>query len=40
MADDAPSDRLAEEMAKAEGKRKPSLDDLLGKAPKKRDWPS
>ena len=39
-ADDAPSDRLAEEMARAEGKRKPSLDDLLGKDPKKPDWPS
>jgi hypothetical protein len=40
-ADDAPSDRLAEEMARAEGKRKPSLDDLLGKEPKKKpDWPS
>ena len=39
-ADDAPSDRLAEEMARAEGNRKPSLDDLLGKEPKKPDWPS
>ena len=39
-ADDAPSDRLAEEMARAEGTRKPSLDDLLGKEPKKPDWPS
>jgi uncharacterized protein (DUF2267 family) len=40
-ADDAPADRLAEEMAKAEGKRKPSLDDLLTKEPKKKpDWPS
>jgi hypothetical protein len=40
-ADDTPSDRLAEEMAKAESKRKPSLDDLLTKEPKKKpDWPS
>jgi Arc/MetJ family transcription regulator len=39
-ADDAPSDRLAEEMARAEGKRKSSLDDLLGKEPKKPEWPS
>jgi hypothetical protein len=40
-ADDAPTDRLAEEMAKAESKRKPSLDDLLGKEPKKKpDWPA
>ena len=38
-ADDAPSDRLAEEMAKAEGSRKPSLDDLLGTEPKKPQWP-
>jgi hypothetical protein len=39
-ADDRPSDRLAEEMAKAERERKPSLDDLLGREPKKPDWPS
>jgi Arc/MetJ family transcription regulator len=39
-ADEAPSDRLAEEMAKAESKRKASLDDLLGKEPKKPEWPS
>jgi hypothetical protein len=39
-ADDSPSDRLGEEIAKAEGKHKPSLDDLLGKAPKKPEWPS
>jgi hypothetical protein len=38
-ADDEPSDRLSEEMAKAEGKRKPSLDDLLTKEPKKPKWP-
>jgi hypothetical protein len=40
-ADDAPPDRLGEAIAKAEGKGKPSLDDLLGKEPKKKpDWPS
>ena len=40
-ADDAaPSDRLAEEMAKAEGKQKPSLDDLLTKEKPKPEWPS
>ena len=39
-ADDAPPDRLGEAMAKAEGRRKRSLDDLLGKEPKKPDWPS
>jgi hypothetical protein len=40
-AHDTPSDRLAEEMAKTERERKPSLDDLLGKEPKpKPDWPS
>jgi hypothetical protein len=38
-ADDAPPDRLAEEIAKAEGKRKPSLNDLLTQEPKKPDWP-
>jgi hypothetical protein len=38
-AGDLESDRLSEEMAKAEGK-KPSLDDLLAKPEKKRDWPS
>jgi hypothetical protein len=38
-ADDAPPDRLAEEIAKAEGNRKPSLDDLLTQEPKKPDWP-
>ena len=38
--DTAPADRLAEEMAKAEGKQKPSLEDLLGKQPKKPEWPS
>ena len=39
-ADDAPPDRLGEAIAKAEGTAKPSLDDLLGKEPKKPDWPS
>jgi hypothetical protein len=39
-AEDAPSERLAEEMAKAERAKKPSLDDLLGQEPKKPDWPS
>ncbi len=39
-ADDAEPDRLAETIAKAESKRKPSLDDLLTKEPKKPDWPS
>ena len=39
-ADEAPPDRLGEEMAKSEDKGKPSLDDLLGKQPKNRDWPS
>jgi hypothetical protein len=39
-ADDAPPDRLGEAMAEAERTRKPSLDDLLGKKPKKPDWPS
>ena len=36
-ADDAPPDRLGEEMAKSEDKGKPSIDDLLGKQPKNRD---
>lgn len=40
-AEDTKPDRLAEEMARAEGKRKPSLDDLLSKEPKKKpEWPS
>jgi uncharacterized protein (DUF2267 family) len=39
-ADDVEPDRLAETIAKAEGQRKPSLDDLLTKEPKKPDWPS
>ena len=40
-ADDAPPDRLGEAIGEAEGKGKPSLDDLLSKEPKKKpDWPS
>ncbi len=40
-ADDAEPDRLAEAITKAESDRKPSLDDLLTKEPKKKpDWPS
>jgi hypothetical protein len=41
-ADDEPaSDRLGEAIAKAEGERKSSLDDLLSQEPKKKpDWPS
>ncbi|HET9249580.1 MAG TPA: hypothetical protein VFP13_06525 [Actinomycetota bacterium] len=39
-AEDAKPDRLAEELAKAEGTEKTSLDDLLGKEPKKPEWPS
>jgi hypothetical protein len=40
--DDEPgSDRLRQEMARAEGETKPSLDDLLRKEPApKPDWPS
>jgi Arc/MetJ family transcription regulator len=40
-ADDSTPDRLAEEVAKAESRRKPSLDDLLSKEQKpKPKWPS
>ena len=39
-AEETKSDRLAEEMAKAEGKRKRSLDDLLGQEREKPQWPS
>ena len=39
-AGDLESDRLSEEMAKAESKKKTSLDDLLAKPEEKRDWPS
>ena len=38
-ADEAPPDRLGEAIAKAEDTGKPSLEDLLGKEPKKPDWP-
>jgi hypothetical protein len=39
--EEAPPDRLGEAITKAEGKGKPSLDDLLSKDPKKKpDWPS
>jgi len=37
---DLKPNRLAEEVAKAEGKRKPSLDDLLTEEKPKPDWPS
>jgi hypothetical protein len=39
-ADDEPSNRLDEEIAKAERAKKQSLDDLLGHQPKKPEWPS
>jgi hypothetical protein len=39
-ADDAPPDRLGEAIAKAEGSRKPSLDDLLGQESTKPEWPA
>jgi hypothetical protein len=37
---DLKPDRLEEELAKAEGEHKPSLDDLLSKPKPKPDWPS
>ena len=37
---DLKRDRLGEELAKAEGDQKPSLDDLLSKPNPKPDWPS
>ena len=37
---DLKPDRLGEELAKAEGEQKPSLDDLLRKPKPKPDWPS
>jgi hypothetical protein len=37
---DLKQDRLGEELAKAEGEQKPSLDDLLSKPKPKPDWPS
>jgi Arc/MetJ family transcription regulator len=40
-ADDSPSDDLERKLAEAEGKNKPSLDDLLAKGQEpKPDWPS
>ncbi|HEX5950298.1 MAG TPA: hypothetical protein VFZ96_04805 [Actinomycetota bacterium] len=39
-AGDLGPDSLEEKVAQAEGKRKPSLDDLLGKEQKKPEWPS
>ena len=40
-AEDAEPDPLGEAIAKVERKRKPSLDDLLSKEPKKKpDWSS
>ena len=40
-ADDPGPDRLKEKLAEAERRRKPSLDDLLGKEPEpKPDWPT
>jgi hypothetical protein len=39
-AEETKPDRLAEELAKAAGKKETSLDDLLGREPKKPDWPS
>ena len=37
---DLKPDRLGEELAKAEGEQKPSLDDLLSTPKPKPDWPS
>jgi hypothetical protein len=37
---DLKPDRLEDEIAKAEGERKPSLDDLLSKPKPKPAWPS
>jgi hypothetical protein len=39
-AGDLKPDRLQEELAKAEGKKKPSLDDLLTEPKPKPEWPS
>ena len=38
-ADDPEQDRLQQELAKAEGERKRSLDDLLAEEKPKPDWP-
>lgn len=37
---DLEPDRLEQELSKVESRRKPSLDDLLTKEPKKPDWPT
>jgi hypothetical protein len=39
-AGDLDPDRLEQKMTEVEGRRKPSLDDLLGKPPPKPNWPS
>jgi hypothetical protein len=39
-AGDVGSASLEEKVAEVESKRKPSLDDLMSKEPKKPDWPS
>lgn len=39
-AEETKPDRLAAELAKADGRQKTSLDDLLGQEPKKPEWPS
>ena len=39
-ADDSEPDRPGEAIAKAEDKRKPSLDDLMTREKPKPDWPS
>ncbi len=39
-AGDVGSVSLEEKLAEAESKRKPSLDDLISKEPKKPDWPT
>jgi hypothetical protein len=39
-AGDLEPDRLEQRVAEVEGRRKPSLDDLLGKPTPKPDWPS
>jgi hypothetical protein len=38
--DEATGSGLDEAIARSEGERKPSLDDLLGRQPKKPEWPS
>lgn len=39
-AGDLEPDALEQKVAEVEGKKKPSLDDLLSKPEKKPDWPS